>query len=210
MGFHERVEIKKWGGTAVVTVEPDDDMDDPRETGRLEGRVEVFQSRESFRAGVEAIFGEDGAPAAVDKLVAGEVVWVKDRPYVGVEKYKHGRVAYAACRRGDFPDREWDVSPIVGVWSPENRVSARRGALADARRARRAGAGEDGLRGAMDADLIEFAAWANGDGLVFRVEGRTGRGERFSDGPFDGYVDGAEAVAAGKVMADVLLERGAK
>lgn len=209
MNVLESEKVEAWGGVAMVSVAPDEHMDDPRKTGEMEGAVEVFRSREAFRERMEAIFGESGAQAAVDELVAGKVVWVRDRPYVGIEKYAHGRVAYGPCRGGNFPDRQRDVSPIVGVWSPENRLSARRGTLADARRARREGRGEQLLLGVMRADLATFGAWTNGDGLAVRVKGRTGRGARFMDGPFGGFVDQESAMSYGKSVVEGWLKAGA-
>jgi len=80
----------------------------------------VFYNSAPFMERAVEIFGKR-TNDALEILVGGGVVWTGpggQRPWLGLERYRHGLDAYAVCRQGNFPDRRWDVAPIVGFWSP--------------------------------------------------------------------------------------------
>jgi len=101
---------------AVVEYEQDDCPEDPRETGTLSGKLHVCYNGSEFHKKAEELFGNH-KNEAIERMVAGEIYWHKNIPWIGLEKYSHGGDVYAACKGGKFSDRRWDVSPIVGFWN---------------------------------------------------------------------------------------------
>jgi hypothetical protein len=72
----------------------------------------------------EKVYAEDLTPNDVDDLAEGLLVYQNGKVYMGLERYRHSGDVYALCGRGHFPDRQWDVSPIVGWISPHPDVDA--------------------------------------------------------------------------------------
>lgn len=56
----------------------------------------------------------------INELANGHIVVIDHRIFAGLEKYSHGGDVYARCGHGGFPDRRWDVSPIVGWIEPHH------------------------------------------------------------------------------------------
>jgi len=102
--------------TARVEISPDEDPIDPAKNGEI-GILRLFHSKEAFHDGAKSLFGKS-KEIAIGEMVHGSVFWHKNTPWIGIEKYSHSGDVYAACRHGNFPDRQFDVSPIVGFWSP--------------------------------------------------------------------------------------------
>lgn len=77
--------------------------------------IVTAERREEFWDKVydEGLYEDD-----VEALVAGRLVHNGGKLYFGLERYRHGGDVYALCGRGNFTDRQWDVSPIVGWISP--------------------------------------------------------------------------------------------
>ena len=105
------------GLTAEMVFEHDDSAEDPSEF-ECNGKISVFHSKESFWNHMEAVFGSERARQAVDDLLEGRAVMCDGKAYLGMEKYSHSGDVLAVCKTGNFPDRKWDVSPIVGLWTP--------------------------------------------------------------------------------------------
>ena len=55
---------------------------------------------------------------AINNLSSGDIIVIDGKLFVGLERYRHSGDVYARCQAGNFCDREWDVSPIVGWVSP--------------------------------------------------------------------------------------------
>ena len=83
------------------------------------GELHLFESRDPFWVAMNNLFGAERAQDAVKDLVAGGMVWTdKSQPIFGIERYRHSGDVLAICTQGDFPDRQWDVSSIVGYFLP--------------------------------------------------------------------------------------------
>jgi hypothetical protein len=102
------------GRKVTVNVYYDDDRDSPNDWGG-NGTFHVFEHGSAFWKAAEETFGNK-AKRVVNDLVQGVDVKHKGKTYVGLERYRHSGDAYARCGKGHFPDRQWDVSPIVGWW----------------------------------------------------------------------------------------------
>lgn len=98
----------------TVEIYPDLHPDDPNDWDST-GTFHVFETAQEFWRAAEDTFGRR-AQAIIDRLVAGEAVRVLKTTYIGLERYRHSGDVYARCKQGCFPDRQWDVSPIVGWW----------------------------------------------------------------------------------------------
>lgn len=91
--------------------------------------IETFESASAFwkAIGLQGLTQED-----VSQMVQGAIVTVTNpmihgtssgsKIFMGLERYRHSGDVYALCDRGNFPDRRWDVSPIVGWISPHPTV----------------------------------------------------------------------------------------
>ena len=117
----EKCEMEMKDG-AIVTVELsyDEDAQDylVRELPESQG-IYVFDDGNSFWNGARKIFGDNVQTTTLDRLIRGEVLEVKKRRkvlhyVVGIERYRHSGDVLAVCGMGSFPDRQWDVSPLVG------------------------------------------------------------------------------------------------
>lgn len=102
------------GRKVTANVYYDDDRDSPNDWGG-NGTFHVFERGSAFWKAAEETFGNK-AKRVVNDLVQGVDVKHKGRTYVGLERYRHSGDVYARCGKGHFPDRQWDVSPIVGWW----------------------------------------------------------------------------------------------
>ena len=78
--------------------------------------VRTYESRGEFQHAADELFGASLAPKRVNELVAGGLVKLARpvRYVLGIERYRHGGDRLALCQEGNFCDRQWDVSPIVG------------------------------------------------------------------------------------------------
>lgn len=142
---------------------------DPRDMGML-GNISVFDTRTTFWNHMESMFGKN-AQHAVSSMVDGQVLWTGPggmKPVIGIERYSHSGDVYAACKKGAFPDRQWDVSPIVGSYEITDKDI-----LTRARKLKRDGnlAEADALLQEMaKSDLDVFNQWCAGDVYYFRLE----------------------------------------
>ncbi len=155
---------------AEIEIVPDESPEDPREWGSL-GTIEVCDTASQFRAAAEKFFGKRHNEA-IDCLVRGGVFWVgrTPTPWLGLERYRHSGDVYAVCGAGNFPDRQWDVSSIVGFWSP-NR-DADRDLLKTVRGFRRSGVYLEARKRLVEratADLETFNDWVNGNVYGWKV-----------------------------------------
>lgn len=77
----------------------------------------VFESPNPFWDYAMDLFGER-APERVKACLRGEVLSIRYNRKIyfvtGLERYRHSGDVLAICGQGSFPDRQWDVSPIVG------------------------------------------------------------------------------------------------
>ena len=78
--------------------------------------VRTYESQWDFQHAAEELFGSSLAPKRVNELVSGGLVKLARpvRYVLGIERYRHGGDRLALCQEGNFFDRQWDVSPIVG------------------------------------------------------------------------------------------------
>ena len=59
----------------------------------------------------------------ITRALQGEVLMSHNGSlYMGLERYRHCGDVYALCGVGNFPDRRWDVAPLVGFVSPHPDV----------------------------------------------------------------------------------------
>lgn len=78
--------------------------------------IRTFDDKYSFW---EAVIDAGLTQEDVSTMVEGGMIFKGDCDvYVGLERYEHGSRVYAMCQHGNFPDRIWDVSPIVGWINP--------------------------------------------------------------------------------------------
>lgn len=111
----ESRDAKLKDGTKVsVHIYADDCVDNPNDWGS-NGTFSVFEHSGAFWKTANKIFG-DFAHEAIEHLHAGEDLHYRGKYYVGLERYRHSGDVYARCGAGNFPDRQWDVSSIVGWW----------------------------------------------------------------------------------------------
>lgn len=103
------------GREVTVCIYPDDAFDNPNYWGTI-GKFHVFETASHFWKAAEETFGERKARRVIDDLVQGVDVKHDGKVYVGLERYRHSGDVYARCGQGNFPDRQWDVSSIVGWW----------------------------------------------------------------------------------------------
>lgn len=83
--------------------------------------MKTFEDRTSFW---EAVDKAGMSKSDIDTLVEGGIVVVDDKIIVGLERYRHSGDVYALCSTGNFPDRQWDVSPIVGWITPHPDIDS--------------------------------------------------------------------------------------
>lgn len=108
----ESIRIEHGRFVATVSIHTDDDCENPNNWDSHQ--VVRCESAHQLEREMVPVFGITWR-AAVDKLANGEVVRRGGMAYVGIEEYRHGASAFALCsRRGNFPDRMWDVIPFVG------------------------------------------------------------------------------------------------
>ena len=89
--------------------------EDPRGDGVI-GDIQVFENAIAFWGGMHQAFDE--AEATAEILSAGSVVWVNNKPYLGVNQSPKGEGLYIPCDLGNHYDRNWAQAPIVGYWTP--------------------------------------------------------------------------------------------
>jgi len=94
--------------------------DHPRHSFSM-GRVELGSNHNAFLDLMKSEFGDD-MQTVVDHLASGEMVHHNGKFYLGVERYQHSHDVLAICKEGNFPDRRWNVSPIVGFYTPDQEV----------------------------------------------------------------------------------------
>jgi hypothetical protein len=149
--------------SAKIEIVPDDHPEDPRHWDSL-GTIKVCESKSEFLSVADDLFGEQ-EKEAINCMVSGDVFWDdKLTPWLGIERYRHGNDLYALCGAGNFPDRMFDVSPIVGFWSINQDTDKR--LLKTLRGFYRAGVIHEAhrrLRERAAADLDIFSRWVNGD-----------------------------------------------
>jgi len=106
-----------------IEVERDEFAQDPTRDMDM-ASINVFDDQASFCTFMsgkgwdeaQPLYSDDGA---VKAALGGEVLKDYDgNLYMGLEQYSHSGDVLALCRSGNFPDRRWDVSPIVGFISP--------------------------------------------------------------------------------------------
>lgn len=165
----------------VGKIYTDPGSEDPRQWGSL-GNISVFDNRTSFWRYMEDTFGKH-ARASVDSLVEGNVVWKGPggmKPVIGIERYSHSGDAYAACKKGNFPDRQWDVSPIVGIYEVTDKEL-----LKEVRKLKREGKvseAESVLHERCKSDLEIFNQWCSGEIYYFQLERHEGNSVEEVDG----------------------------
>lgn len=115
--MNERIELPR-GMYIDIQIEHDTDAQDPNEDMDM-ATFHVFESRVDFWSFVRACGWDQ---AQVDEAVDGAVLQSNGVLYMGLERYRHSGDVYALCSNGNFPDRRWDVSPIVGFISPHPEV----------------------------------------------------------------------------------------
>lgn len=102
------------GATAIINILHDE------ESYRVwedfdHAEIKTFENRYTFWRGVE----EAGLNKQdVEKLAHGDTIDKDGKIFLGLERYRHSGDVYALCGQGNFPDRRWDVSPIVGWICP--------------------------------------------------------------------------------------------
>lgn len=108
----ENTKILDNGNVLVWGCEPDDYVDAP---DSKDNQIRLAYSRTEFWNLAQDLFGEK-AEESVNELVSGGLIHMTrpNRVVAGLEKYSHGRETLSLCTQGNFPDRMWDVSPIVG------------------------------------------------------------------------------------------------
>jgi len=118
----ERIELVR-GMYFEIEVERDEFAQDPTRDMDM-ASINVFDDQASFCTFMsgkgwdeaQPLYSDDGA---VKAALGGEVLKDYDgNLYMGLEQYSHSGDVLALCRSGNFPDRRWDVSPIVGFISP--------------------------------------------------------------------------------------------
>ena len=134
----------------------------------IEGaEITVADTRDQFwrNANEHGLSQED-----IHTLVLGDIVFVDDdNCYIGLEMYEHSGRVYAMCGRGNFPDRQWDVSPIVGWINPAGVL--RQDLIRDAQQeyAPDAFMAQDKLREELQKDIDLFNDAINGNCWGYRV-----------------------------------------
>jgi hypothetical protein len=112
MNVIDSIEIQAGKYTAEIEVCYDEDPMSPNEWGGYQ--VFSAQRGSDLDRKLESEFGEKAAKAA-QVLADGGVFNLTGYIYLGIEEYRHSGSAFALCaKRGDFPDRRWDVIPFAG------------------------------------------------------------------------------------------------
>lgn len=184
------------GMKATVELSQDDFAENPVDSGRL-GKLLTFYDKSAFWNAVENEFGSlEAAQQYVLRLVEGELLPLNGKIYYGIEKYEHGGVSYAVCKQGNFPDRQWDVSPIVGfgcvdVSSDPDVVAG----FVDS------GVSRNKVLQRLSDHLEEYTQWASGDVWCYSASLEKDGKEVFSDtlGGIFGY---DEAMSQAKLILE--------
>lgn len=185
---------------AKIEIIQDDSPSDPSDDDGS-GTILTYGDKRSFWDGMEKVFGDnDSAQAAVATLVSGNPVIVGGKAYLGIERYSHSGDSHAVCSTGNFPDRQWDVSPIVGLWTPSEHdpVFEAAAAASDPMAVRAA------LLSSAKADLETYDQWANGDVWGYCLSVSNDGTEISSDSCWGYYGREAAVDAAKESLADSL------
>jgi hypothetical protein len=116
----EKLELVR-GMYLKIKVEQDEYAQDPTKDTDM-ASFHVFEDKRSFQK-----FTTNKGFGALDlaSAIRGGVLNGNDGTlYMGLERYRHSGDVYALCQAGNFPDRRWDVSPLVGFISPHPDVDS--------------------------------------------------------------------------------------
>lgn len=109
------------GVIATISIEQDEDYGDPTKEMDM-ASFNIFGNKNYFWEFME----EKGwTEEHYNLALSGEVLQDSEgNLYMGLERYSHSGDVYALCQTGRFPDRRWDVSPLVGFISPHPDVDS--------------------------------------------------------------------------------------
>lgn len=164
------------GVTITTSIHEDPDSEDPRTWESL-GLMSIFEDKKPFWDKANSVFGSR-AEEMVPQLADGDVCWdSKGRPTLGIERYRHGGDVLAISKTGSFPDRRWDVSPIVGFWTINESDND---LLSEARKLHASG-DDTGVKRVLieraSSDLEVLNQWMSGDVWGYSVEVKNSSGE---------------------------------
>jgi hypothetical protein len=187
----EQKTITRGGLTAEIEIDYDQDVECPNDWDEA---IQVFSASYAKQFWDQARSEFSNAETAVDKLSRGVEMQTGDAYYLGIERYSHGADAYALCGMGNFPDRRWDVSPIVG-WVKIDRKQAKDNKW-----------GPAGRRKAAAAKLEEWTAWCNGWVYYYDTSVKDESGEEIEGSSCGGFYDIDHCMDEATAEAEAMLE----
>ena len=167
------------GITATVDIEQDEDAQDPTKDMDM-AAFHVFDDKRLFWRFMES---KGWTEEHYNLALSGEVLQDGDGAlYMGLERYSHSGDVYALCQAGRFPDRRWDVSPLVGFISPhpdadsdvidKYKALVAEGKVADAKAV---------LVERLNQDIRTYNHWISGEVYGYVVQLRDADGEEIGD-----------------------------
>jgi len=98
---------------AYIKVRKDPEPIDPRYQFPM-GRFDVPSDSFTLVTHAQSLFG-DFCGEAIHRMMMGEVVWRKDNPYIGLERYQE---ICSPCSGKGFSPGNKGVLPFAGIWVP--------------------------------------------------------------------------------------------
>jgi hypothetical protein len=164
---------------AKVTIDTDQDADNPAEERDM-AHFYVAQSRHEFERYMHKL---SLSPYDIEALKRGGTVTVDGKVYMGLERYRHSCDALAICGQGRFPDRQWDVSPIVGFITPHEDVDSDVIESFFKLRAENPEAARKLISDRLNQDINTMNLWLNGEVYSYEMEVYTANGAPLMEEP---------------------------
>lgn len=184
-------------GTITITILPDSDIESPDKCGDCEPTFFLASSGQQLSNELELEFVNPKAAYAA--MVTGEVYDPgNDTWYYGFSMYEHSGRALAFCnspRARNFPDQQWDVTPLVGWIKITKKLREDWGIGDDAALAKRN----------AECCLKEWEAYLNGEGYGYAVTVTDNEGNEIDGDSCFGYYDMYAAKSDAEAMARDML-----
>lgn len=181
-------------GTITITILPDSDIESPDKCGDCEPTFFLASSGQQLSNELELEFVNPKAAYAA--MVTGEVYDPgNDTWYYGFSMYEHSGRALAFCnspRARNFPDQQWDVTPLVGWIKITKKLREDWGVRGDAELA------ESNAQSCLD----EWESYLNGNGCGYIVTVTDLEGKEIEEDSCWGYYFMDDAVTDAKAAAE--------
>jgi hypothetical protein len=177
--MREKLEFPR-GFYAEIEIDQDEYAQDPR--GDMDmAEFTICENQREFDRAVEKIgFSKN----QITSMYEGGLVTAHGTPYMGLERYRHSGDVYAISSTGNFCDRHWDVSPLVGFITLHPDVDS--DVIEEAKKLPYTEARELVMK-RLNQDIATFNQWLAGEIYEYKVSLFAPDGEQVGD---DAYCSG--------------------